>query len=1031
MKTKKKIIISVFSVFALLANLFPFAAAQAYTMSLPGLMSGGSVDIDVNDILQEANFSSISQLSGDAATDITGQTEERYGLSENIWRTAKRKSSAPRVEIFFDNTNPKVGEKVTAHAMPEFFKNDPQNLYYTWYLIHTNDGTSQTATNSVESGKKEASKIMAHGDYDPELEGQNYTNSSEDPDKDGWPSVDSNSYNEDKTAAPMGGSDGVGGLTEERVDAYSSATEWCDSLGGHSLNNCSFHDSSEFNPLETYYTPYSDQTNHYCNLCENYFAGDGAASYTSAKSARNNCCYTNTPQSSLQCSSTSEVTDPDTGEVTQQTTYFKCPQAAGTDYCGVTYNSLFDSCYDTFKESNKSITDTCLSAEYASCKTDWAAVHEDYNGDGFSDYSEEDTTQVSRCYKRNFGTSTDPGIFRENELSDSATNDPSGLDISVSCKHKWPSAPGYKSGSGKFPNGEEKYWETDPTDPDTDGDGFSDEADVIGLGQQEFTWTYQSGDRVGLVVEGTSMIPTDEKTAYYKIMWGYLDVCDSSKTGLLGGDQCDDSGDYGYGFLATKSPKEEGSEKMKISLTYSPESPVGDPSDENTENISDSGSILDADQISVASSLDNTQFNPNLLYYTWQIQRGDPKTDEWGSALNIDDNFDTVSRSTGLGLTDFSFTPKKKALTASSDDIIYFKVTATVAESSGVTAKRGRSSVVIPVNKNGVKIDLYKVDISDGKAALGEKICAEGLYAALCPAVKGQILAAKISGNRYNAGNSEFAWQTNGNPLNTPTNVSDYFDGWSNTAIFFPITKQEQQLEEVSVTVTPKDKLEPVKAGRLVTVVEPVALIRSSDESTAWPKTQTEKIGSTKDSYQNVKNLNVLETYPGSDVSLYLDFVPYYLLASDENTVVDWQFGGTSISDESFEETYGDLNVLTVEGNDLSFTAPASVGAYQDISVNLKKYWSEDEANIMLNAWDIAPRPLESNRSVTIATNEAPADDTIGSATKPTQLLAAIGTHLPHYIMFNLRLALTVLVMLFASFWLYALIQKFTGYEES
>lgn len=84
----------------------------------------------------------------------------------------------------------------------------------------------------------------------------------------------------------------------------------------------------------------------------------------------------------------------------------------------------------------------------------------------------------------------------------------------------------------------------------------------------------------------------------------------------------------------------------------------------------------------------------------------------------------------------------------------------------------------------------------------------------------------------------------------------------------------------------------------------------------------------------------------------------------------------------------------------------------------------------MLSAWDIAPRSLESDRSVTITTIEEPTTDTTG-LTKPTQLLAAIGTHLPHYVMYNLRLALTVLVMLFSSFWLYALIQKATIYEES
>lgn len=1018
MKINKKTIsfTSIVSIAVLVLNILFPTLAQAYTFNVGPY----STSINVNEILKEANFSSISQITSDATKSEAENIENRYGFNEDIWRVAKRKGSAPKVELFFDNTNPKIGEKVTAHAIPEFFKNDPQNLYYTWYLIHTSDGTPQTATNSIEAGKREAAKIIARGDYDPNLDGQDYTNSGNDPDKDGWPSIDANNYNENTTAAPMGGADGVGGLSEETVEAFSSAAEWCDSLGDHSWDNCSLYDSSDFKPLATYYTPYSKQNNYYCNLCKDYFTGNGATLYANAQSARNICCYNATPESLLQCSSI----DPDTHE----TIYSKCAYDGNLNYCGTTYNSLFDSCYETFKESNKSTLTTCLNSEYALCKTNWATIHEDDNGDGFSDYSEEDTTQVFRCYKHNFGTAANAGIFRENELSDSATEDPSGLDYSVPCKHKWPHAPNYRSGSGKFSNGEEEYWKTDPNDPDTDGDGFLDEADVIGLGQEEFTWNYQAGDRVGVVVEGTSMFPTDEKTAYYKIMWGYLDVCDSTKHNLMSNDGCDDSGDDGFGFMATKAPGEESfDEQLKISLTYSPDSPVADPSSENKDNIDEDGSILDADQISVTSSLDNTQFDPNLLYYTWQIQKGNPKNDDWGKALDINDNFDTVSSTSGLGLIDFSFTPKKDALSGD-DDIIYFKVTVTVSQSSGITSKRGRSSVIIPVNKKGVKIDLYKVDISGRKAIRGEKVCNEGLYTVLCPAVKGQMLAAKISSGRYTASNSEFAWQTNGNALNPPVNASDYFDGWSNTIVFFPITKQEQQIEEISVTVTPKDKLEPVKASRLITVVEPVALIRSSDTNTAWPKTQVLKVGSTKDAFQNINNLNMLETYPGSNVSLYLDFVPYYLIADDENTVIDWQFGGISFYDELFNETYGDLNVLTSnEGKNLSFTASEAIGAYYDLSVNLEKYWSEEEIDIMFNAWDIVPRPLKSDRSVTITTIEEPLLDTTAS-NKPTQLLAAIGNHLPHYLMYNLRLALTALVMFFISFWFYALIQKIANY---
>ena len=70
--------------------------------------------------------------------------------------------------------------------------------------------------------------------------------------------------------------------------------------------------------VNTYFTLNSSQTNHYCNLCTDYFSGDGLTAYNNAKSARNSCCYTATPESSLQCSETTEVTDPDTLEVDRE-----------------------------------------------------------------------------------------------------------------------------------------------------------------------------------------------------------------------------------------------------------------------------------------------------------------------------------------------------------------------------------------------------------------------------------------------------------------------------------------------------------------------------------------------------------------------------------------------------------------------------------------------------------------------------------------------------------------------------------------
>ena len=1004
MRKNKKIIVSVISVAVLVSNLLFPAFAQAFSFSIPTL---GSVNINVNDILGEAaNSSNLSNIASKTSAD----TEKRYGIDQDILRQAQRKVSSPRVEIFFDNTNPKPGEKVTAHATPEFFKNDPQNLYYTWYIIHTKDGSIKTATNSISDGKREASGIMARGDYDPNLDGQTYGSPDQDPDKDGWPAVDPNSYDENKVAAPMGGSDGVGGLAEgnDNIEPYANAGEYCDTKGKHGLTDCNLN--TEKSSFSQYYNLKSDQSGDYCKSCQssvrftsNLFSSSGIIP------PNNQCCY--------DILYPSPITDPADPAC--------CTPAydPAVNYCPSSYNVAYESCFDFagLKNLNSNLITDCLTSQYSSCTADWDDIHSNPTG-------AEAVSKVSRCYKHNFGTNNPSSGFRGFSAdTNSFSDDPSGIDSVVDCTHKWKDAPHYTSGSGKFPTGEEDYWKTDPTDPDTDGDGFSDEADVIGLGQQTFTWNYQPGDRLGVVVEGTSLLPTEEKTAYYKIMWGYLDVCDSTKAGLMDKDECEGSGDFGYGFLATRSPSESGDEKLKVSLTYSPEKPVADPSDANKPNIQTDGTISDADEISVSSSIDSTDNDPRDLYYTWQISKGSSASaDDWTEIKDIKANFNTASASNGLGITDFNFTPKQSALSGSGD-VAYFKVTLTVATAANVTQNRGRSSAIIAVNKNGIKIKLYKVDIKDGKAVLGKEVCSDGLYKTLCPAVQYQMLAAKVDGGRYQAGNSEFSWSLDGNPVSPPADSTNLFDGWSNTAVFFPITKEEQAIQQISVTATPKDALQPVTGSRAVTVMKPALFIKSSDSSASWPETYTVSDPDKKYGVQDVESDTNYQALTNKELSYYVSFVPDYLIADDSlNTLIDWQINGASMSTENVSESAPGLTNITLENNNqtIKFATDDQENQSYTLGAKITKYWSDEEKNILSSAWSISPATLDGDTSLTITTT-APSDDGVqGAMGNPQQILAAIGTHLPHYSMYILRLALTLLVMFFLSAGFYALSSK-------
>jgi hypothetical protein len=968
---------SVITFLGILLNLFFPALANAYSFGVPY----GSLVIDSSQMLGMAN-------------ELMQNTEGRYGFTENILRNADRKYSAPVAEITFDNTNPKPGEKVTAHALPEYFKNEAQNLYYTWYIIHTSGGTPQTATNSIKKGKAEAAKIMAQGDYDPDLDGQTYSNPTKDPDNDGWPSVDSNSYNSSKDQAPMGGSDGKGGLTSDSSNLDPSLSHYC--APKSQASNCNLYTAK--NSFSSYYQFNGAQSDTYCSTCASASLSWGTLS------ANNQCCYL--------------VTNPsDSGLIGYD---------PGTDYCPIAYDSSYESCfdYDTLKSTNQSAIEACLFTE---CSADYNTIHGSNNFE-----SGQNNEDYSRCFKHDFGNSNSASGFRGYNGSNSTYgSDNSGLDYNVSCKHKWEDAANYTSGSGKFPTGEEEYWKTDPTDPDTDGDGFVDGADIIGLGQQDFTWTYQAGDRIGVVVEGTSMLPTDEKNAYYKIMWGYLDTCDSTKTGLMDNDECDSSDDYGYGFLATKAPGEEGDEKIKISLSYTPENPIADSSGDNKDNIGIDGAISGADKINVSASLDNTELDSNSIYYTWEIQKGILGDDTSWKKLDLAKNFTTGTVSSGIGLSSFSFTPKTEAMSGSGE-LVYFKITLIASRSSGMQSKRGRASVTIPVNKKGIQLKLYQVDTSGGKAVLGKEICNGYAY---CPVVQNQLLAAKASGSSYTSSGSDFAWSINGESYPTPSNPSDLFDGWSDTTTFFGIVENPGNTLSITVNATPKDTLQPVTSTRYLSVISPSVSISTADSAASWANTYTVDDNSRKDSFFTMASENVFKASTNSDVSYSLFFSPDYLYEDPENTGVDWKINGTSINSLDFANNSLDISGVQTEndGKTLKFKTGSTEGASYAIQADAKKYWGTDEKNILATAWNLSPNTLESTASIDVSTvaasATAPDQTSLGNS---GQILAAIGTHLPHYFMYLLRLVLTISVMFAISAGFYGLTQKISlGGDEN
>lgn len=200
-------------------------------------------------------------------------------------------------------------------------------------------------------------------------------------------------------------------------------------------------------------------------------------------------------------------------------------------------DSDYDETCDLDKDDDVDIEDWKIEAariiagnDFDWAKADYLVTSKDDDGYkaylGGDDQQGKDPDPESHCYIHNFETGDDFNIPEDK------------------CKHLFPNAPeknddDFETGDDSFNKDEEKFWRTDPQNPDTANIGELDEANVAGLGIEEFTWNYQNGDKIGVAVEGISMDPTQSPDASYKIMWATL----KNKTCNSVSDEMDDTSD--------------------------------------------------------------------------------------------------------------------------------------------------------------------------------------------------------------------------------------------------------------------------------------------------------------------------------------------------------------------------------------------------------------------------------------------------------------------------------------------------------
>lgn len=631
------------------------------------------------------------------------------------------------------------------------------------------------------------------------------------------------------------------------------------------------------------------------------------------------------------------------------------------------------------------------------------------------------------------------------------------------CRHLFPKPSGFTSGDGSFGADEEKFWQTDPNDPNTSDNGNKDEANVVGLGQESFTWNYSQGDRVGVVIEGASMTPTKHEDSSNMIMWGFSkNTCDYRKFNANTGAYQKNIRGYNVSIPTIDlnlndclednlvDPLEGGqATNLDIDLQATPDNPINDGSGSNS-----------GDTVSVAASINNSAQELQSTYFDWKVYlskdgTSNPSASGWENITGwlSADSRKLLSQYKGNGLGSISvplnFKDSNKAEdliagkplgTYTPSGVGYLKFQVNVAENfnTGGANRRGKSDVIVKFTSTSDRIGAYIVDISGEPARLSlsnKEICSgtvnpadsqekqilTKLDAKLCRVIKNEIIGLKVVSAEGTLSN--FSWTINGLPLVCNTQVSASCPSDTQGAInFFPIIGNVGDVFSITVSAT-KVGPPPVGAGvadavavggkaitlsRSFKIVEPGVLIETADENQAWPKVLGRYTDpSTGQTYPDLSK-TTLQAFAGSTVKLKAAFTPDFLGSFIPPQVErSWAVDSESVGDGS--------------SNEISFATLKEPGEIYNVTLTSVYRPSTLTRKALLDIWNISSLDTTEIYFKTETQIEHPEQVDLGQA-GTNKYLALLSSYLPAPLLFSIRVFLSVGLIIFVTGFLFALI---------
>lgn len=583
------------------------------------------------------------------------------------------------------------------------------------------------------------------------------------------------------------------------------------------------------------------------------------------------------------------------------------------------------------------------------------------------------------------------------------------------------------SGDGNFGDAEEDFWGTDKNNTSTAGNGQVDEANVVGLGIDKFKWKYRNGDEVGLIVEGKTVYNTKHYDGTKMIMWAFSkNRCDAiskaigdnnNKTrrfyvqdtfGLKEGimtigdankDKTVDSKDLDLNDCLEENliDPAEGSSSgyLDINLSYAPSSPKNDPYTQ--------GDFNKGDVVRVVADVPNAENAQNLIY-TWQVQRSNTGTnsDSESDWTDITGRLTEHSALSGLGNSTFQLKlnlPESVFLTKGNEQFIRFKVT--VRENT-VAKRESSKTIAVKISQVGPEIIPYAVSVVGGKLTTSGQICntADG---AECMVSINQIIGLKLPSSVQA---NSIIWKLNGAVASCGTEVSNECDG--NKAFFFPITGSVGDLIELKAEAVLGDGTVQTFTKNFK-IIEPYLQVRSKDVNHVWPK----ELGYFKNLDGSVSadlSDSLFQTVQGSTATLIADFVPDYMNGDGKSVIKKWIIDGVEIVPNPGREIV--FEIQKKAGSFYNISLEAEYVEPSEIRTALAKFWG-------IPAIDSGEKIFESTMQIEIIPAEYAKIDDLKSG---KGFLANIFSNVPEQVLFIVRLALTIVLLVVFSGLIFSLI---------